>query len=93
MTEHKAEMASGVAYIASIGGMAIGDWLASNWFQLISALIMVATFITHLWFHSRKDRRERAQAYRNKEAHEAALSQLQSATEVLEDAAETHDKL
>lgn len=63
--EHKFDVATGVSYTTSATGL----WLADNWLQVLSAIVIVLTFLTQMWFGIRKDRREFQQEQRDAERH------------------------
>jgi hypothetical protein len=48
---------------------ATGLWLADNWLQALSGVIIVLTFLAQLYFGMRKDRRELRQSQREAERH------------------------
>lgn len=57
--EQKTEIATGISYTASSGGLAIGTVIADYWLQILSAIFLVLTYATQLYFASKRDRRDR----------------------------------
>ena len=58
----KAEIATTASYVTASGGLAVGTWMVDHWLQLLSALVVLATYFTQLYFSLRKDRREERQS-------------------------------
>ena len=55
---HKTEIAAPVVYTAGSVGIGIGHFMSTNWLQLLSAAVIIATYLTNLFFQRRRDRRE-----------------------------------
>lgn len=65
--QRRSEIAGGVSYTVSGTGFAVGAWIADHWLQVLSALVMLITWGTQLYFSIRADRREERAARKREE--------------------------
>lgn len=66
----RADVTAAVSYGVSAAAF-VGGFIAEHWLQVLSAISIVATYLTHLYFAKRKDRREQERERRELERHEA----------------------